>query len=324
MFLRSLPLSPLVLLVLRLVLFALFCVSPVPLCAQDGTETGDADGRVQDPADVAAEENARAARPRLAPSVPIYVRVLQDPIRIAPGESGLILLHVQIPGDGSVDVYPGGTSKHAATQQVLRLGVASFDPPPAGATKLRSMLVRLPVSVDSKAKYGSYDVVGSLELQGRFGGSVPGGDESADGQEGAEARVASIADGSNPAGVVHAPTVTNQASVPWAGRIVVGAPVPKAAPRNATPRVGTGSGAADSSQVSGQPGETEPDSTAPNAKTEKPLDVGVRADSGSKLDGGFDPQVTPSSDGTVFLVVLAAGAVLLLLFFVLQARSKAH
>lgn len=230
---------------------------------------------------------AEAEDSNLVTSVPIYVQLMQDPIRIAPGETGTILLSVQIaPSNRAASVDQGGRAVFEATQGNLALGSARFDPPAGGAKKYtRGMLVRIPVTVGASSKHGKYPVAGSLELPAR-------NLADADPSKAASAKVENVS---------------------WAGEIVCGPAVPRPAVRKrakpvkaAKPAGGESSSSADVSA---------PPVRASNAVADVDEITGADEGDGIEMDGVIgvgdsgDPTGIPS---WVFLVIAGAGAVLLL------------
>ncbi|MCB9881656.1 MAG: hypothetical protein H6832_00635 [Planctomycetes bacterium] len=293
--------------------------------AREQDAGGDPAVRVQEPEDVAAEEQVRNVPAQLRSGPPIFVRVMQDPVRIAPGENGLLLLHVQVPQDGSTRVLPGGTSEHSPKQGDLALGPASFDPPPRGVASLRSFLVRIPISVAGSAKYGDHNVSGLLKLRGVFDAPTrAAGDDNP--QAGDEGREAGIADGSVSAASPISPPTTpsNSSDVPWSGRITVGAPVPRPVVVKGSAGRGTEVTSSQTSDVANPEGAST--GTGPLASQgAAPADVGGRRERTAGEPGTLDPVLPgkPQGSSTIFLVLAGAGVALLLLFFVLQGRSKA-
>ncbi|MCA8972789.1 MAG: hypothetical protein KDC95_23585, partial [Planctomycetes bacterium] len=136
---------------------------------------------------------------------------------------------------------------------------------------------------------------------------------------------AGIADGSvSPTSPISPPTTrSNSNDVPWSGRIIVGAPVPRPVVRKGA--VGNGSAAASSQTSDVANPETESAGTQPVASQgAKPDEVVGRGERAVGESGSLDPVLPgrPQGSSTIFLVLAGAGVALLLLFFVLQGRSK--
>lgn len=238
---------------------------------------------------------------------PIFVQVLQNPMRIAPGESGLLLLHVQAPPDGSSKIGAGGSANFEKDQGPIALGVARFDPPPAGSKTYKNLLVRIPITIDAKAKHGTYDVIGTLRLPGLFSaprvepGSAP--DPS---------RAGADAAGS-----------TDPNLVPWNGRILCGPPLPKAK-RRKPPSTAKAATAPDEKATVSRADETAAPKAGPSGAPGRVAEITGR-DEERSLDDGLLAPATDDGGGlpkSLFLVLAGAGAALLLAFFVLQGRGK--
>lgn len=96
------------------------------------------------------------------------IRVQQDPMRIAPGERGNLLLIVTISAGDEVD--PTGSLEFAAVQGPFSLAAGRWDSPPAGKRRhTDTFLIRLPLQVAGGTAYGKYPVSGEVKLTGKFG-----------------------------------------------------------------------------------------------------------------------------------------------------------
>lgn len=185
--------------------------------------TASARAQGQDVDDPALEE-AMTAEGVLGAIPPLVITVLQDPVRIAPGESGKLILNVQLPPNPAVYVNAAGArAKHETEQGMLELGAARFDAAPKGGRYGRSFLVQIPVRVSPKASYGKLDVAGSLSLLGKF--APP------EGRDGRAARVQGESNG-----------------VPWASKLVCGPSVPKPLVRKRVRRAKTAGDKASASE----------------------------------------------------------------------------
>lgn len=234
-------------------------------------------------------------------TAPIHVQVLQDPIRIAPGETGTVLLNVSFGlGNDDASIARGGKAVFDTKQGELALGGASFDPPPGGADRYRkSLLVRIPVSVSSKAKHGKLSVAGRLELPARYVAGRP-------------------------------TTKTPIEKVSWGGTIVCGPPVPRPVVRKRTKRRGgntsttTGGGrgdkgAGDSGGDAKTNGGTGSSGSSPKPDSLTGSDGEERSDD---LGDGFDDYSGAGDGGVPSWLFLAIGAVGVLMLLVSFFRKK--
>ncbi|GEM_PF-2639014 len=99
--------------------------------------------------------------------VGVEVRAMQSPPRLAPGETGQLVVLVSV-FKGSM-VLPGGHVTLKKSQGPLSLGSPVWDPIPSGEGGYRdSFIVRVPLSVSSTAKYGKYTLRGSIVMKGVF------------------------------------------------------------------------------------------------------------------------------------------------------------
>ena len=270
--------------------------------------------------DVATPPSSRnpSATARMTNAHGMTVQVLQDPIRIAPGEHGHLVLLVRIPRGRTVE--KGGQVVLAAKQGPLNLGAPAWDPPAKGKVDYRDVLViKVPLSIDGNAKYGKHPIQGSLRLRGDFhADNGPVAEAVADGSQ---------ADPASPPGeaVLGDP---NRAEIPFQSPVHVGPPMPKPSRshrKKADPVAGTRSGAAGgsgdpTSGASGSKGSAGPSDIVPAPGTaqrggseEAPLPVVGTEEAPDLADQ--DGSGIPWWMLSVALVVLAG------LSFVLQARK---
>ena len=95
------------------------------------------------------------------------VQLMQDPVRIGPGETGTLLLYVTPNRGTSIDA--GGSVKMNRKQGSLNFGAPAFDPPKNGkARHSDSYFIRIPVTVAPGTKYGSHQISAALRLRGHF------------------------------------------------------------------------------------------------------------------------------------------------------------
>ena len=268
-------------------------------------ESGDVD-------EVEANERRRATLESMGERAPpLFVQVMQDPTRIAPGEEGFVLLLVQAPPDGASELKPGGTAVFQRKQGPLMLGTAKFTPPPKGAKSYKGgLLVRIPVRMDTKAKYGSYAIKGQLRIPGTF--VPPVGPDSNPGAN------------TVPVEVLRDQKLPGQSTVPWAGRVTCGAPMPKPLARRKSRRAvrGQGDGARGSvAQLVDQAPEAGAGSTGGAGAGKVEAVAGsddarqsLGTDNPLGLDQGSGSAIAPE----FFLILAGAGLGLLLLFFILR------
>lgn len=250
----------------------------------------------------------------------LIVQVLQDPIRIAPGEQGHLVLLMRLPKGKTVE--KGGQLMMQHKQGPLNLGNPIWDPPAKGKNHYDDVLViKVPLSLDGKAKYGKHPFQGSLRLRGDF---FTMGEQSAE----------VSADGGMPdpaAPRQASPQVPDpgRAEVPFQYAVHVGPPMPKASKGQgkaaaSNPRVGSGS-TVDPDQGSAKavgsagPADVVPIPGAGPAHR-------VTRESGNPSSGALPedaPQLAEEDQGgipwwmlSLALVVLAA------LSFVVQARKS--
>ena len=95
------------------------------------------------------------------------VQLMQDPVRIGPGESGTLLIYV-IPNTGT-SIDAGGQVLMSRKQGALNFGSPAFDQPKKGKARHDdAYFIRVPVTVAPGTKYGEYKVDASLRLRGHF------------------------------------------------------------------------------------------------------------------------------------------------------------
>jgi hypothetical protein len=100
-------------------------------------------------------------------NIGLDVRAMQDPPRLAPGEVGQLILLVSV--DKGSMVLPGGRVTIKKNQGPLTFGGPVWDPVPAGKKGYQdSFLIRIPITVASNAKFGSYSARGDLLVKGVF------------------------------------------------------------------------------------------------------------------------------------------------------------
>ncbi len=106
----------------------------------------------------------------------ILVEVAQTPPRLAPGESGEMLLIVLVPRGGSKIRTDLGLHLDSP-QGPLVFGPPRFDPPPRGKTFYDdTFLIHVPVTVRPDAAKQPWPVRGTLSLKGNFRSPEPGRD----------------------------------------------------------------------------------------------------------------------------------------------------
>ncbi len=100
-------------------------------------------------------------------NIGLDVRAMQSPPRLAPGETGQLILLVSV-AKGS-RVLPGGQVNLKKSQGPLSFGSPVWDPVPSGKAGYQdSFLIRIPISVASTAKFGNYPARGDLVIKGVF------------------------------------------------------------------------------------------------------------------------------------------------------------
>lgn len=288
-----------------------FALPALSAQVQEGRVADDPQG-VQE---IDPEEGRRRLEEMRASMPPLFVEVLQDPMRIAPGENGLLLLRVQAPPDGQSKIGIGGSATFDKRQGMLSLGPAKFDPPPAGAKQYKSLLVRIPITVDAKAKYGRLSVKGKLRLPGSFNApAVPrvSGDAPVNADGGAPPPVAEGGEDPN--------------LIEWAGTIICGRPVPKPVVQKRPEKTASASSADPSARASSGPDAAKKAAPERGTRRAKVEAIAGRDESQASLDEGLlgpDEGQRGGLPQWLFLAVAGAGAALLLIFFLLQKSSKA-
>lgn len=107
------------------------------------------------------------------------IHVKQDPMRVAPGESGKLILIVTISSGDEIDA--GGSMQLKAQQGPVKLSGGIWDSLPPGQMRHKdTFLIQVPFKVDPKTSYGTYPIRGTVHLTGRFksGASLPPGVEA--------------------------------------------------------------------------------------------------------------------------------------------------
>lgn len=106
--------------------------------------------------------------------LPVAIRVEQDPMRIAPGETGTLLLYLM--PSRTARIAPSGVVKLDPKEGPLRFGPARWDPPKRGAFYDHNFLIHVPVSVAAGAAFGKYEVSGTVSVSGSFRVAAGAGD----------------------------------------------------------------------------------------------------------------------------------------------------
>ncbi|MAE77229.1 MAG: hypothetical protein CMJ85_10220 [Planctomycetes bacterium] len=242
----------------------------------------------------------------------IHVEVQHDPMRIAPGQTGTLLLLVNWP-KGQAVANPNG--RVVMTQQPeTSYGAARWSAPGKSKHYDDRFLVQMPVTIAGNTKHGSLAITGNLHLTGSFGagsqGQVTDGDgglppnASADPATGSAQRTGSV----------------NRVTVPFSGKIRVGPPMPKPGVRKRAGTKPTGVGDAGTQASRNDASKTQQQGTRPrqlgdakSTTTEGPLDV-----DGDPADAGGD-----EAEAADWWMYLAGGGGLIALLFLLFRRRPA-
>jgi len=247
------------------------------------------------------------------------VQVLQDPIRIAPGEQGHLVLLVRLPGGRTIE--KGGQVVIQAKQGPLNLGNAIWDPPAKGKNVYTDVLViKVPMSVDGKAKYGKHPFSGSLRIRGDFHqmSGEAAGIATADGREAdVAAQVPGQAIGGDP----------NRAEIPFQRAVNVGPPMPKASKGHRK------AGGSKAGVIAGTKGDAGQDPAAGGAQAGKgPDDVVPGSGTAHRMTSESDesqaglpeeaPELADEDKGGIPWWMLSLGLVVLAgLSFMIQAKK---
>jgi hypothetical protein len=121
-----------------------------------------ADGAMPAPPPAAGEVNRQpVSNPQL------YIRIEQDPVRIAPGETGVLLVLVGMPRGTRID-GPGLVTLDTPPVPVT-FGAPVWDPPAQGAKAYTdTIVIRVPVSVGAATPHQRYTITGKLKARGAF------------------------------------------------------------------------------------------------------------------------------------------------------------
>ncbi|PIE23444.1 MAG: hypothetical protein CSA62_07450 [Planctomycetota bacterium] len=261
-----------------------------------------------------------------AKSFGIQINPSQHPKRIAPGETGKLVLFVMLPRE-QVGALPSGSITWAPGQEDLKFlsfGAPSFDPPKAGRSSYAdSFVVTVPVTVKPRTEHRSYSFSGTLLLNGSFRSVVESFDDLPAGADGAPG-----AAGAPPAAPVA--RSSNKAEIAFTGNLIVGAPVPRpgvlrkagarrpGVPAASKPATRPAQGGAGAQARAEKPAAAEP---APLGSGD--LQFGKEKGSGGSLapiDSG-DSSPAPSS-GNLDMILKVAGVLLAFLLLLLILRGK--
>ncbi len=248
----------------------------------------------------------------------IGVEVRQDPIRIAPGENGTLVLLVHLPQGRTVE--KGGQVVMKQSQGPLKLGTPIWDPPLKGKSAYSDVIViKIALSIDAKARFGKPMFQGSVRLRGDFGAAAgPGAEIVADG---GISDPLEIPPGQRPG------LDPGRAEIRFQSLVHIGPPMPKAtrgqnkkaaARKSATP--GTQGGPGKAASAGGNPRAIGPADAVPGAGTAR---TGSREDPRPATSSGEEAPDLADEGGKGFpwWILSVALGVLALLSFAVQSKK---
>ena len=213
----------------------------------------------------------------------VDVEVQQDPLRIAPGEHGHLVLIVRLPEGRSVE--KGGQVLMQSKQGPLQLGAPQWDPPDKGKNVYSGVIViKIPLVIDAKASYGKPLFQGRLRLRGDFQGMPQPGAAPEIAADGGQADPAAPPSDQRPG------LDPNRAELSFRRLVDIGPPMPKASRSQAKKKVG-GSAVRAGKGPTGSSGDSAGGPSAAGG----PADVVPRVGAAHKRAGS---DALPESQGT--------------------------
>jgi hypothetical protein len=245
----------------------------------------------------------------------------QDPKRIAPGETGQVVLQVILPPQQK-GAQPAGSIKwhqKPAPDEPFSYGVPSFSPPKEGRANYGdSFVVTVPVGVKAGIEYDKYQISGVLKLRGNF--STPGV-----GSPGA-------VDGSGEAGSMPPPPPMiqrNEAEIAFTGALTIGPPVPRPGGVGSSPGSRQQPGGRNtplSMQPEGSPFGEAGVHTAGEGQARPGLGQGDVVSGEPTIGGSSDPLqsagASSSSGGDLNLILKILGVLAAIVLLLLIVRGK--